>query len=79
MNVVCFTVNHPELSFELIQNFLKAVRDDGKVFFTPTSYKGTAAIRVAISNWQTLPGHVETAFNTLTEVWKKMKPVNVVL
>src|SRR6267154_991400 len=36
MNIVCFTVNDDTLSSEAIRNFLNAVRDDGRAFFTPT-------------------------------------------
>jgi glutamate/tyrosine decarboxylase-like PLP-dependent enzyme len=72
MNVVCFTLND-SVSFEVIQAFLKAVRDDGRVFFTPTVYKGIPAIRAAISNWQTENTDIDVAISALTEVWKKFK------
>jgi glutamate/tyrosine decarboxylase-like PLP-dependent enzyme len=73
MNVVCLTLNVPELSMELIQHFLSAVRDDGRVFFTPTLYKGVPAIRAAISNWQTTTDNINVAFAALTEVWQTVK------
>jgi glutamate/tyrosine decarboxylase-like PLP-dependent enzyme len=72
MNVVCFTVAE-SLTFEQIQDFLKAVTIDGRVFFTPTIYKGIPAIRAAISNWQTQPEDMTLAFKVLTEVWDKWK------
>ena len=72
MNVVCFTLKN-EVTFEEIQHFLKAVRDDGRVFFTPTVYKGIPAIRAAISNWQTVNSDMDVAFSVLTEVWKRIK------
>lgn len=75
MNVVCFTLRE-SLTFEAIQEYLGAIRDDGRVFFTPTVYKGIPAIRAAISNWQTKTGHMDTAFTVLTEVWRKLKPVH---
>jgi glutamate/tyrosine decarboxylase-like PLP-dependent enzyme len=78
MNVVCFTLREESLTFETIQQYLKAIRDDGRVFFTPTLYKGTPAIRAAISNWQTRTVNMDTAFTVLTEVWKKLKPVHAV-
>jgi glutamate/tyrosine decarboxylase-like PLP-dependent enzyme len=68
MNVVCFTINDDSITSEKIQAFLKAVRDDGRVFFTPTLYKGTPAIRAAVSNWQTEPKHMEVAFEVLTRI-----------
>jgi glutamate/tyrosine decarboxylase-like PLP-dependent enzyme len=72
MNVVCFTLNGNQVSFEEIQRFLKAVADDGRVFFTPTVYKGTPAIRAAISNWQTERKDIELAFEVLTQVYAKL-------
>jgi glutamate/tyrosine decarboxylase-like PLP-dependent enzyme len=72
MNVVCFTLKD-EITFEGIQHFLKKVRDDGRVFFTPTVYKGIPAIRAAISNWQTVNSDMDVAFSVLTEVWKRFK------
>src|SRR5688572_18317328 len=32
LNVVCFTLDHPSLTFEMVQTLLNAVRDDRKVF-----------------------------------------------
>lgn len=72
MNVVCFTLKE-ELPFAELQEFLKAVRDDGRVFFTPTVYKGIPAIRAAISNWQTERSHLNIALRALTEVWSAFK------
>ena len=68
LNIVCFTLNHPSVTFEMIQIFLNAVRDDGKVYFTPTLYKGIPAIRAAVSNWQTQPGDMEIAFEVITRI-----------
>ncbi|HEY9007112.1 MAG TPA: hypothetical protein VIM75_13320, partial [Ohtaekwangia sp.] len=50
-----------------------AVRDDGRVFFTPTLYKGTPAIRAAISNWQTEEADGQLAFDVLTQVYHAKK------
>ncbi|MBL7859369.1 MAG: aspartate aminotransferase family protein [Cyclobacteriaceae bacterium] len=76
MNVVCFTLNQENITFDFIQQFLNAVRDDGRVFFTSTLYKGTPAIRAAISNWQTKQEDLELAFEVLTSVLKKLTDVN---
>lgn len=72
LNIVCFTLNEEHLSSQRINHFLSLVRDHGKVFFTPTIYKGTPAIRAAISNWLTDNNHMDKAFNVLQEVFKKM-------
>ncbi|GCC51619.1 tyrosine decarboxylase MfnA [Chryseotalea sanaruensis] len=72
LNIVCFTLNEENLSSQGINHFLSQVRDHGKVFFTPTVYKGTPAIRAAISNWLTDNNHMDKAFHVLQEVVKKM-------
>lgn len=73
MNVVCFTVNHPDMNFDLIKSFLNTVRDEGKVFFTPTLYKGMPAVRAAVSNWLTEPRDMDIAFEVISNVWGKVK------
>jgi glutamate/tyrosine decarboxylase-like PLP-dependent enzyme len=77
MNVVCFTLNIKDLTSESVKEFLREVRDDGQVFFTPTSLKGVPAIRAAISNWQTSIQDVELGFEVLQNVYAKSisKPV----
>src|SRR5690606_18493879 len=70
LNIVCFTLDgNPD--FKRVQSFLQEVRDGGKVFFTPTVYRGAAAIRAAISNWQTTAADIDTAFTVLTEVYAR--------
>ncbi|HET9486765.1 MAG TPA: pyridoxal-dependent decarboxylase [Chryseosolibacter sp.] len=69
LNIVCFTINQADITFAAIQTFLHAVRDNGNVYFTPTIYKSTPAIRAAISNWQTQPRDIEIAFETIANVW----------
>lgn len=72
LNIVCFTLNEENVSTQKINSFLGLVRDSGKVFFTPTVYKGKPAIRAAISNWMTDRHHMEVALHTLQETLKKM-------
>lgn len=71
MNVVCFTMKHNPVSFETIQQFLAMVRDDGRVFLTPTLYKGVPAIRAAISNWQTTNADMDLTIDVLNTVAEK--------
>jgi len=71
MNVVCFTVEEGK-SIEGIKSFLDRIRDDGRVYFTPTVYKGVPAIRAALSNWQT----EEEDISLVIEVLKEMIPSN---
>jgi glutamate/tyrosine decarboxylase-like PLP-dependent enzyme len=76
MNVVCFTLKHEALTFEMVQNFLYAVRDDGRVFFTATLYKGVPAIRAAISNWQTTREDMEIAMDVISTLAEKFQTAN---
>lgn len=73
MNVVCFTLKEEALTFSRIQQFLTAVRDHGKVFFTPTLYKGTPGIRAALSNWQTGEEDILITTQALTEVYQQQQ------
>ncbi len=68
MNVVCFTMDKQSVSADEINSFLAKVRDDGRVFFTPTNYKGVPAIRAAISNWQTEEKDIDVAIEVLNEL-----------
>jgi glutamate/tyrosine decarboxylase-like PLP-dependent enzyme len=71
MNVVCFTPSESGTTMEKIQKFLADVRDDGRVFFTPTVYKGTPAIRAAISNWQTQTEDIDLALQVVNQIYIK--------
>lgn len=67
MNVVCFTLSGNVTSDD-VNNLLIRIRDDGRVFFTPTNYKGTPAIRAAISNWQTGDKDIDVAIQVLNKL-----------
>lgn len=73
MNVVCFTLKQETLSLDAIREFLDAVRDDGKTFFTPTVYKGVPAIRAAVSNWMTTDADIDVAFEALNRVHEQIR------
>ena len=68
MNVICFTLNNQSVSADDIKTFLAKVRDDSRVFFTPTFYRGVNGIRAAISNWQTEDRDIDIAIQALTEI-----------
>ncbi len=74
LNMVCFTLKHPDLTSEIIQEFLRAVRDDKQVFFTPTRYKGIPAVRAAVSNWQTKPKDILMAYEAIKKVYQQLFP-----
>lgn len=74
LNTVCFTINStvnedaaPRTSAS-ITRFLQALRDDGRVFMTPTVYKGMPAIRAALCNWRTELQDVEIVWEALQTV-----------
>lgn len=71
MNVVCFTPSGANMSMTDVRNFLHNVRNDGRVFFTPTIYKNQPAIRAAVSNWQTEIKHMKETMTVLTKVWQE--------
>ncbi|MFZ6013060.1 MAG: pyridoxal phosphate-dependent decarboxylase family protein, partial [Bacteroidota bacterium] len=77
MNVVCFTLQQEGLTFEHVQEFLKRVRDDGRVFFTPTVYKGIPGIRAAVSNWQTEAEDIAVTIHVLESIAERSKAVYV--
>lgn len=70
MNCVCFTLSDAfgKPSTELIAKFLRALRDDGRVFLTPTVYQGVPGVRAAFSNWRTQDSDVELAWTAMNEV-----------
>jgi glutamate/tyrosine decarboxylase-like PLP-dependent enzyme len=72
LNVVCFTLMTNELTSEIIKNFLEILKQDGRIFLTPTVYQGTPAIRAAFSNWRTQPKDIEIIWDALCETYKKL-------
>jgi glutamate/tyrosine decarboxylase-like PLP-dependent enzyme len=66
MNVVCFTVAGESTMVD-IQRTLAWLRDDGRVYMTPTQYAGVPGIRAAISNWQTEQADMEICWEALQE------------
>ena len=66
MNVACFTLAG-EVGGDRIKAFLSRLRDDGRVFLTPTVYQEIPGIRAAFSNWRTTAEDVEIAWQAMTE------------
>ncbi len=69
LNIACFTLRRPERgpSLEEVRAFLDRLRDDGRVFLTPTVYDGVHGIRAAISNWRTTERDIDIAWSAMTE------------
>lgn len=68
-NVVCFTLDAPREDLAvLISQFLAALTHDGRVFLTPSDWKGIPCIRAAFSNWQTQEADLFIIQQALQEV-----------
>lgn len=66
LNVVCFTLTG-ETGSDRVRDFLARVRDDGRVFLTPTTFRGEAGIRAAFSNWRTREEDIEIAWRAMND------------
>ncbi len=68
-NVVCFTLDAPQGELgDKINQFLSALTHDGRVFLTPSEWKGKPCIRAAFSNWQTQESDLFIVQQALQEV-----------
>ena len=70
LNVVCFTLSlkDKKISYEEVQRFLDTLKEDGRVFMTPTMYQGRPGIRAAFSNWRTSAQDIEIIWDALNKV-----------
>ena len=64
LNVVCFTLVG-ETDSDRAREFLARVRDDGRVFLTPTTFRGETGMRAAFSNWRTQEEDIEIAWRAM--------------
>lgn len=72
LNVVCFTLAYEGVTMEDIKKYLQSLKQDGRVFMTPTIYQGTPAVRAAFSNWRTDENDVEIIWDALGYAIKEM-------
>jgi glutamate/tyrosine decarboxylase-like PLP-dependent enzyme len=72
LNTVCFTL-HGEENQDNVKIFLSKLNDSGKVFMTPTVYKGRKGIRAAFVNWRITEKNVEIVI----ELMKKFAVVRI--
>ncbi len=66
LNTVCFTLRGED-NPERITAFLQKLNATGKVFMTPTLYKGRRGIRAALVNWRTTAADVELVTALMTQ------------
>lgn len=64
LNNVCFTLKGLEKQ-ELVSDFLGKLNTAGRVFMTPTVYKGKKGIRAAFVNWRTTKEDVQIAIEEM--------------
>jgi len=68
LNTICFTLADENKRAEKIAQVLAELNKRGKVFMTPTVYKGIPCIRAALVNWRTGKEDVEIAVHELLAV-----------
>jgi glutamate/tyrosine decarboxylase-like PLP-dependent enzyme len=67
LNTVCFTLRGDE-NQNNVKSFLAKLNDSGKVFVTPTVYKGRKGIRAALVNWRTNEKDVEVVMELMKSI-----------
>lgn len=65
LNVVCFSTKEEIDRSQKLVSVLEKVNRSGKLFITPTSYKGQLCLRAAFVNWRTTVGDIEIAIDEL--------------
>jgi glutamate/tyrosine decarboxylase-like PLP-dependent enzyme len=71
LNVVCFTLAG-ETDSDRVREFLARARDDGRVFLTPTMFRGETGIRAAFSNWRTQEEDIEIGWRAMNDcLWQR--------
>lgn len=65
LNVVCFTTKDENKRSEILQATITRLNKNGKVFMTPTVYKGVSCIRAAFVNWRTQQKDIDIAMDEL--------------
>ncbi|HEX9980878.1 MAG TPA: pyridoxal-dependent decarboxylase [Flavobacterium sp.] len=70
LNTVCFTLKGD--NEEKVQPFLSRLNNSGKVFMTPTVYKGRTGIRAAFVNWRTSQKDLEMVLDQMQNSFSKL-------
>ncbi|AHM62897.1 diaminobutyrate decarboxylase [Flammeovirgaceae bacterium 311] len=69
LNVVCFTTSESEGRNEKLKQILEKLYAAGKVFITPTVYKGTPGLRAALVNWRTTEKDIQITVDELVRAF----------
>lgn len=67
LNIVCFTLTNTPTT-ATIRHLLNDLREDGRVFMTPTVFQGVPGIRAAFVNWRTTAEDVDIGWAALQEM-----------
>jgi glutamate/tyrosine decarboxylase-like PLP-dependent enzyme len=65
LNVVCFSIDDEANRSDKIAEVLEKLKRSGKLFITPTVYKGVPCLRAAFVNWRTTEEDVLIAIDEL--------------
>lgn len=65
LNVVCFSITDEENRSSKLASVLEKLKASGKLFISPTSYKGMPCLRAAFVNWRTTEADVLIAIDEL--------------
>ncbi len=69
LNGICFSFfDNGDLAEQpAINRIVEKLHTSGKLYLSPTLYKGSPALRISISNWSTEMVHIQAAWNVLQE------------
>jgi glutamate/tyrosine decarboxylase-like PLP-dependent enzyme len=79
LNVVCFTLKAGQTNDPATQlnDILIHLKQRGRVFLTPTAYKGIPCLRAAFVNWQTTDADVQIVVDELLTACQAVQPVDL--
>ncbi|MDJ0630632.1 MAG: pyridoxal-dependent decarboxylase [Rhodobacter sp.] len=70
LNIVCFRGSYEDETVDARnRDLLQRINGSGRLFMTPTTYKGRFCFRLAASNWQTGDGDLNIVTDTLTQAF----------
>lgn len=65
LNIVCFTTREDENRDGKLKQVMERLNERGKIFITPTIYKGVLCLRAAFVNWRITESDIETGIKEL--------------
>jgi glutamate/tyrosine decarboxylase-like PLP-dependent enzyme len=72
LNTVCFTLADYKDQPEKVKAFLTTLNSRGKVFMTPTVYKGVTGMRAALVNWRTTAEDIALVWEEMQAAYKTL-------